>query len=56
MKERTNTNNNNNRKHEQVASYLLTTMGMGRVSMKMPQRAQRPPISFPGKVEGESSP
>ena len=37
-------------------SYLLTTMGMGRVRMKMPQRAQRPPISLPGNVEGESSP
>ena len=37
-------------------SHLLTTMGMGRVRMKMPQRAQRPPISLPGKVDGESSP
>ena len=37
-------------------SDLLMTMGKGRVRMKMPQRAQRPPISFPGKVDGESSP
>ena len=29
---------------------------MGRVSMKMPQRAQSPPISLPGNVDGESSP
>ena len=24
--------------------------------MKMPQRAQRPPMSLPGKVEGDNSP
>ena len=35
---------------------LLTTMGIGRVRMKMPQRAQRPPMSLPGKVEGDNSP
>ena len=36
--------------------YLLTTIGMGRVRMKMPQRAHKPPINLPGKVDGESSP
>ena len=36
--------------------YLLTTIGMGRVRMKMPQSAHKPPINLPGKVDGESSP
>ena len=28
----------------------VTTMGMGRVSMKTPERAQQPPTNFPGKI------
>ena len=34
-------------------SYLLTTMGMGRVRMKVPASAQKPPSSFPVKVCGD---
>ena len=36
--------------------HLLTTIGIGRVRMKIPQSAQRPPMSLPGKVEGDNSP
>ena len=32
--------------------YLLTTMGMGRVSMKTPQRAHRPQMNLPQNVLG----
>ena len=34
-------------------SHLLTTMGMGRVRMKVPASAQKPPSSFPVKVCGD---
>ena len=34
----------------------MTTIGSGRVRKKMPERAQRPPISFPMNDAGDSSP
>ena len=33
--------------------HLLTTMGMGRVRMKVPASAQKPPSSLPVKVCGD---
>ena len=39
------------RRFLQNGAKLLTTMGMGRVRMKTPERAQKPPMIFPGKLD-----
>ena len=35
-----------------VKFYLVTTIGIGKVRMKIPVMAQRPQINFPMKVAG----